>query len=642
MKLYFKGAEQFAEGIGELAEELGYIVASEHEADISVSVCQVETDDVEVTLENSRAIISYGNMPIRFFRGLGLLCEALHEGKTSFSKKESPRFISNGSMFDMARNMVMRPEIVKSIMRKQAMMGLGFFMLYLEDIIEVPEYPYFGHMRGRYSKDEIRDMDAYAKLFGIDLVPAIQCLGHLAPGIQWEEMADLRDAIDVLMVDYEGTYRFIDRLMASVKDCFSSKRLHLGLDETDNMGGGRYKEKHELKPMFELFCHHLEKVQELARKYEFETMIWSDMFFYMAAGERYCDNAVFQEEMIKLVPRDTNLVYWSYTIYNPEENEKILKLHYQLCDNVIFAGAFQTWAGPMPICDTSIKSSRHALEACIRNGVKEVMITSWGDGCDGCLITTLYGLMLYAEMDYNGVYDEATIKKRFEFICGFPADDLLDFEMMNHPEGMKGTTDVAIPADTINTSKYLLYNDPLLGLLDKHVEGIDVHSFYENLYEELKDRGPKTGLFAPVFSYLKAIMYVLILKGDYGIRLKAAYDQRDMDALSVLYEESKELETRFEALRATSREFYHFYNKPFGYEVQDMRLGTMRTRFETVRYHIDKLRADSSYRIYELEEERRYLIPQDRPTRMTLLEYDFGRFYSPGLVYKVFVDILLG
>lgn len=641
MKLYFEYADKFARGIAELAPELGIEITSKENADVVVSVIEKDEDGVEVNLNNNKAEIHYGSQTIRFYRGLGLLCEALAKGEKKFSKKENPKFITNGSMFDVARNMVMKPEILKAIFRKQAIMGLNFFLFYLEDVFEVPEYPYFGHMRGRYTKEEMRDIDAYAQIFGIEVVPAIQCLGHISMGIQWEAMANLRDTHDTLMVGREEVYDFIDKMMASIADCFKSKRLHIGMDEAHNVGHGRYKETNEIRPQFELFCEHLERVKEIAEKYKFDLMVWSDMFFFMVTKKHYSSKAVFDEAKLSLVPKDVQLVYWKYCVFDPEENEKILKLHYKLGDNVAYAGGIQTWLGPVPLYDISIFSAKAALDACIRNGVKEVMATAWCNGGDSAMIFALYGLMIYAEMDYNGSYDEKTIKERFKFICGVDADDIINLERMNFPGG-KVNYDRPVPEDYVKTSKCLIYNDPMIGLMDKHIEGIDTRTYYENLYEELKDRGTEEGLFGPAFKFVKTFLWVLILKADYGIRLKKAYETKDMKAIDELYKDAEELQKRYDEFRKVAREFYLYYNKSFGYEVVDMHLATMSTRFETVRYYLDKFKADTNYRIEELEQERKYLIAPGDDERVTLMEYDFGRFFSACTVFNLFDDFFIG
>ena len=437
MILHFINAEKFIIGIKELSVELGFQIGDKQEADVIVSVIEKDSDIVEVNLNGNTAEICYGSQMIRFYRGLGLLCEALSKGETTFSKKETPKFTTNGSMMDVARNMVMRPEFVKALLRKQAIMGLNLFMLYLEDVFEVPEYPYFGHMRGRYSKAEIRDMDSYAQIFGIELLPAIQCLGHITYAIQWEAMADLRDTHDALMIGRESVYTFIDKMMASVADCFSTKRLHIGMDEAHNIGCGRYKEFNDYKPQFELFCEHLDRIIEISKKYGFDLMVWSDMFFYMVTKRHYSSKAVFDDAKLSIVPKDVQLVYWKYCIHDPEEMEKVLKLHKKRGDNISYAGGIQTWVGPAPLYDLTVFAAKAALGACMRNGIKEVMATAWCNGSDSAMVNALYGLMVYAEMDYIGEYDEETIKNRFKFICGVDADDIIDLEKLNFPNGKK-------------------------------------------------------------------------------------------------------------------------------------------------------------------------------------------------------------
>lgn len=640
MRLYFDNSAELLKGIEELSSELSIEITDREKADVIVNVKKAAVDEVNVSLKGKMAEITYSS-PIRFYRALGILCEALSDGKTEFSKIEKPSFEINGSMFDVARNMVLRPEIIKAILRKQALMGLNLFMIYLEDVFEVPEYPYFGHMRGRYTKEELRDLDSYAQIFGIELLPAIQCLGHLSQGIQWEAMAELRDTIDTMMVGREAVYQFIDKMMASVSECFSTKRLHIGMDEAHNVGHGRYLENNEYKPQFELFCEHMSRICEIAKKYDFELMAWSDMFFYMITKKHYSSKVTFDEEKLSLVPKDVHLVYWKYCVFDPEENEAILKLHKKLSDKVSYAGGIQTWTGAAPLYDVTIDCAKFALDACIRNNIKEVMATIWCNGGESTMITALYGLTLYAEMDYNGTYNEEEIKKRFKYICGVDADDLIDLAKINYPAGRKNT-EKWTNEDYVNTSKYLLFNDPLIGLMDKHIEGMDAGKFYSDFYENYKNRGTKEGLFAPAFNYLKAIMYVLSIKADFGLRLKKAYDEKDMKALDVLYEDSKEVERRLLMLREVAREFYFYYNKQFGFEVVEMRFVTLAARFETVRYHIDKLRENPSYKIEELEEERRYLIAPEDAERVTLMEYDFGKFFSANAVYKVFDDFMIG
>ena len=70
-------------------------------------------------------------------------------------KKEKAYFAGNGLMLDCSRNAVFTVEKVKAMIRILAKLGLNRLLLYTEDTYEVPELPYFGVYRGRYSREEI-------------------------------------------------------------------------------------------------------------------------------------------------------------------------------------------------------------------------------------------------------------------------------------------------------------------------------------------------------------------------------------------------------------------------------------------------------------------------------------------------------
>ena len=86
---------------------------------------------------------------------------------------------SIGVMLDCSRNAVLKVPTVKKYIRLLACMGYDTLMLYTEDTYEIDGEPYFGYLRGRYSKSEIREIDSYARIFGIELVPCIQTLAHM-------------------------------------------------------------------------------------------------------------------------------------------------------------------------------------------------------------------------------------------------------------------------------------------------------------------------------------------------------------------------------------------------------------------------------------------------------------------------------
>ena len=98
-----------------------------------------------------------------------------------------------GTMVDCSRNAVMNVPAVKKWIDVTAAMGYNTLMLYTEDTYEVDGQPYFGYMRGRYSKAELRELDDYAAEKGMELIPCIQTLAHLNAIFRWPQYAAFRD-----------------------------------------------------------------------------------------------------------------------------------------------------------------------------------------------------------------------------------------------------------------------------------------------------------------------------------------------------------------------------------------------------------------------------------------------------------------
>ena len=75
-----------------------------------------------------------------------------------------------GVMLDCSRNAVMKAERVKQFADIIRKMGYDTLMLYTEETYEIKSQPLFGYMRGRYTKEELKDIDLYCKSIGIDVL----------------------------------------------------------------------------------------------------------------------------------------------------------------------------------------------------------------------------------------------------------------------------------------------------------------------------------------------------------------------------------------------------------------------------------------------------------------------------------------
>ena len=135
----------------------------------------IEDEDVFVSYDGKLAKVS-GTVKTNTARALTLFVKNIRENKKSFTVDEKKHFDSLGFGLDVSRNAVMRVECIKEYIDVLASLGFDAFMLYMEDVFELAGYPYFGYRRGRYTLEELKEIDDYAYSLGVEVVPSVQTL----------------------------------------------------------------------------------------------------------------------------------------------------------------------------------------------------------------------------------------------------------------------------------------------------------------------------------------------------------------------------------------------------------------------------------------------------------------------------------
>jgi hexosaminidase len=564
--------------------------------------------NLQVVIDDDNVIIRYEEK-IHFFRALGLLVESLKQ-QGSRHIEEQPMFSFNGAMFDASRNQVLTTESIKKMMTHMALMGLNGFMLYTEDTFTVESNPYIGYMRGRYSHEEIKECDDYADLFGIEMIPCIQTLAHVGHILKWKNSQDIKDIADIFLVGDPNTYLTIEEMIKSVSSAVRSKRIHIGMDEAHSLGLGKYLKQHGYQSRFEIMTEHLRKVIQITEKYGLKPMIWSDMYFRLGSttDDYYDRSTVIPEASVLDLPTNVQFVYWDYYHHEEEDYLYYLQKHKQLGMTPIFAGGVWTWNSPSPNFSKTEVTTNAALSACKKENVQEVFATMWGDnGGETNLFASLPGLQLFAEHGYSLVVDESRMNSRFAICTGGDYDafmrlDQLDTTPFDNYLSVNGSHRPS------NPSRYILWQDILIGLFDKYVEGQPLRTYYYELGKRINEDKESNEAFKELFEFYERLCFVLSVKSEIGLALKAAYDSKDRTQLLKLTQESlPSLYESISVLHRTHRELWMKTCKPFGWEIMDIRYGGMMVRIDTAVYRLNAYLNGELNKLDELEEERLYM-----------------------------------
>ena len=186
--------------------------------------------------------------------------------------KDKPRFKWRGLHLDVARHFFEKDYIIQTIERL-AMHKMNVFHLHLVDDqgwrIEIKKYPKLtkvGSFRlnqedahwdsrrittpedeatygGFYTQDDIKEIVAYAKTKGVQVVPEIEMPAHVMSAIaSYPELSCFETPIgvpsggvwpitEIYCAGKESTFEFLENVLLEVMELFPSKYIHVGGDE---------------------------------------------------------------------------------------------------------------------------------------------------------------------------------------------------------------------------------------------------------------------------------------------------------------------------------------------------------------------------------------------------------------------------
>lgn len=495
-----------------------------------------------------------------------------------------------GYMVDCSRGAVATIDNLKKLVDILSAFGYNYIMLYTEDVYEIEGEPYFGYMRGRYSKDEIKELDRYCISKGMELRACIQTLAHLGRLLRHKQYKPLFEINDIFTVKDENVYLFIDKMLNAVSQMFSCKKVHIGMDEAWSLGRGKFLDQNGIVSRADIMSYHLKRVAELASKYGFECDIWADMLY--DAYNECNDKDNFKVD----IPSIITPVSWRYWRKSKEASEEEFALYQKITGGKLaFAGGTQKWSGFVPGNTYSCRALEEQVASCLKFNVKRLLITAWGDcGADASLFSTLpsiyYAALLAHKLNLN-----KTTKKYFFDVVGMKYDDFMTIDNM-------GILDSKDELTYTNLSFIYLYNDLLQGLYDEAVLANSAEVF-EKAASELK-KNIRNSSFGYIFKTLYSLAKLDAKKASLSLNVYNHYKDGDKVALSNDITDIKKVLKLLDIFMHDFERQWHIENKSFGFEKQIVRLGGLKERLNYVIRQLNRYLMGEISKIDELEEER--------------------------------------
>lgn len=581
------------------------VILNRVKSDFNGEIQYVESEGVYVKYKDGKAQIG-NHSKAEMARGLCLLAKEIKEGKTEFEIKEKPAFESRGIQLDLSRGGVMRVSEIKTYLEYLACMGLNTFIMYMEDVYQMKEYPYFGYMRGAYSQAELKEIDDYADALGIEVIPHIQTLGHMEQYLKWPEAGPVKCSNNVLLCDEEKTYELIECMIKTMRSAFRSNRINIGCDEAYGLELGTYLKKNGYQNGVEVMMRHVKRVVEICKKYSYEPMMYSDLLYNMCAPKKpyyvhYDTDTVITDEVKALVP-EVDMIFWEYARIGEESHSKVIELHKELGRKVWYFGGFIGWWALMPAYNKFMMNSvKDAVTAAMHSGLSDVIITTWGNDGNECnKFFELLAFPIFSEICYRG--DDFKLADFY---------DMSQFLFGVHEEFFDAAAEMALPEviiahqstnfDFEMRGRALFYDDIMYNFASR----ID---FYKEAGEKYKNAGRVIAQsfdnedFADYRDFGVLIYEILGKKADVMCRIRDEYKNKNKEYLKELSEKIvPELIADYKKMHELWKKMWLKTYKPFGFEYISGKLAHLIIRLEYLKEQLDSYLGGSIEVIEEFE-----------------------------------------
>ena len=299
---------------------------------------------------------------------------------------------------DLSRGPIPTLAFQKQQLRTLAAYKLNVYSPYFEHTLAYEAYPLAAPPGGQFSNADIRDLVAYAKTLHIDVIPEQEAFGHLHHLLKWETYSTLAETPHghVLAPGQPGSMDFVRSTFAEIAALFPSNFLHIGADETFELGRGQTKDRVEAEGkrlgkdaregVGVVYVDFVNRIATALAPLHKRLLFWGDV-------------AMNHPALAKTLPKEMIAVAWWY---DAKDNYDTYLVPFR-------DAGIETWVAPGVNSWNRVYPNNAATLTNIRNFVRDgqrlgstgMLNTSWDDDGDAIFNQTWYGVLFGAAASWQ-------------------------------------------------------------------------------------------------------------------------------------------------------------------------------------------------------------------------------------------------
>ncbi len=290
------------------------------------------------------------------------------------SIRDWPSMEWRGVQDDISRGPIPTEDYMKQQIRILAAYKVNLFALYMEHVFDFASQPLVAPKEAALTSQEINGLVDYAKKLYITILPEQQTFGHLHNMLKYEIYSDVaeRPHGHVLTPTKGQSYEIIKAMYADLVPLFPGPFLHIGGDETFELGHGQTAALAAQEGLGRVYLDHIQKVSAILQPYHKQLMFWGDI-------------AVKYPQLLSILPKDMIAVPWDYDA--KPSYESIIKPYRDAGLHVVVAPGANNWNQVWPNLDVAYVNIRNFVRDGQKLGAMGMLNTTWND--DG---ESIYGM----------------------------------------------------------------------------------------------------------------------------------------------------------------------------------------------------------------------------------------------------------
>jgi hypothetical protein len=284
---------------------------------------------------------------------------------------------------DLSRGPFPTLEFQKHQIRVFASFKANIYSPYFEHTLLYPDHPLPAPPGSALTPAEAAELVAYARQYHVTIVPEQEAFGHLHHVLKYDLYQDAAETPHghVLAPGQASTLPLIKDWFTQIAKEFPSPFIHIGADETFDLGRGRTQQRVQEQGYGPVYMDFLKQIHDELAPLNRRLLFWGDI------GDKNPDS-------ISALPKDMIAVPWGYGAH--ENFDKMIEPFSKAGIETWVAPGDSNWNEVYPASKTAFWNIQGFIREGQKLGSTGALTTVWNDDGEGLFNLDWYGVLFGA------------------------------------------------------------------------------------------------------------------------------------------------------------------------------------------------------------------------------------------------------